>query len=284
MTHSPWGNEGASPLGEVPDFAKLDQEQHEHIATLEHTPIDHYPQLLAAYHAVGQGINGMREKVGSPAVTFDNDAVRLLDAAQWINLQETINTPKPGGAFYDPHTGNIYVQFDEAAYTSSRFNQIFGAYIIAHESGHKGTHGIEKYSFHLSEGLADYLAQQTLESGGLASFMSPEELAYRNEYLLTHGPLKYYEYELAAKDVIVGPDGAAQYSRILQLRLVEAIESHLRGDKFNTLLKGAFEGDVTGVKQVLQNELGKPFADSLDDQMGLQDPRMLSLSLNLQEM
>jgi|GEM_PF-3173218 len=274
MQPSDWEN-GRPPLGPAinleNNLEKIARDRAERNAELEYTSIENYQELSSSFDATIQHLNQMRAGVGVAAMEVDTSTVRLMSPDQWASLEPPTSAPD-SDAYYDSQTGTIYVRFDAALYASSRAEQMVKAYTVAHELSHKATHGLEKYSFHLNEGVADYLAQVALENGGLASFMSDEELSYRQTYLEA-GPVVVGGHQLQPKDIFVEPGvGGGAYSRIPQLRLIETMQATMPTENFNALIKGCFNGDTTSVRHVIQEQFGEPLASALDDRQGLADP------------
>jgi len=263
--------QGLPPLGERPDFSKLDQDDAEHDSQLEHVPLNNFPELVTSFDTITQNINAIRTRVGAPEMPSDSSVVRLMNQDQWNNLSSTASASP---AHYDPLSGNIYQLFDEERYSRSKIGQISTVYTMAHELSHKTTHGLEKYSFHLSEGIADFLAQLTLENGALESFIDKRDLDHYRQIYLEAGPVIIGGYEFKAKDIFVVPsENGAGLSRIPQLRLIEAIQATMQPEHFNDFLRGAFTNDTTLVKSMLTKQFGAELTKLLDDILGNVDPR-----------
>ncbi|HEV7951887.1 MAG TPA: hypothetical protein VGO98_00735 [Candidatus Saccharimonadales bacterium] len=267
------------PLGRRPDFEKLDQASAIYDSRLEHLPLDNFPELISSVDIIIKNLNKIRTRVDAPEIPNNPSVVRLMDHDQWKNLSGNSDVSN-SLAHYDPLSGNIYQLFDEERYVSSRMDQIFTAYTVAHELSHKATHGLEKYSLHLSEGLADFLAQQTIEDGALEPFIDKSELDYYRHMYLDAGPLLIDGYELKAKDIFIVPneDGSC-LTRIPQLRLIEAIQTKIRPEHFDTFLRGAFTNNTNLVKDVLTKQFGEELACSFDDISGHADPRDLAIRI-----
>jgi hypothetical protein len=266
---------GPPPLGERPDFEKLDQANSEYDSQLEYISLNNFPDLTISFGTITQNLNDLRARVGASEIPNDPSVVRLMNKDQWKSLSGSSNV-SDSLAHYDPLSGKIYQLFNPERYSSSRIDQIFTAYTMAHELSHKATNGLEKYSFHLSEGLADFLAQQTIESGALEPFIKKCELDFYRQMYLEAGPAIIDGYEFKAKDIFVVPNqNGSGLTRIPQLRLIEAIQKKIHPTYFDTFLKGAFTNDTDLIKDVLTKQFGEELACSLDDISGHADPRDL---------
>jgi hypothetical protein len=267
------------PLGERPDFEKLDQANAMRDSHLEHISIDNFPELISSFDIIIQNLNKVRTRVGAPEIPNNPSVVRLMNQGQWKSLSGNSDA-SDSLAHYDPLSGNIYQLFDEEHYSSSKMGQILTAYTTAHELSHKATHGLETSSFHLSEGLADFLAQQTIEDGALEPFIDKSELDYCRQMYLEGGPVIIDGYEFKAKDIFVIPnENGSGLSRIPQLRLIEAIRTKIHPTHFDTFLKGAFTNDTDLIKDVLTKQFGEELACLFDDISGHVDPRDLEIRI-----
>lgn len=269
-----WTQDNLPPLGPLIDFQKIDQERADSDARLEHTSLEVYPELVASFDTITQNLNRIRTQVGAPEITLDMSVVRLMDQAQWNALRGGASQPD-SNAFYAPLSGNVYMLFDEERYKASKVNQMFQVYTLAHELSHKATHGVEGYSFHLSEGLADFLAQESLENGGLAPIVTEEELAYRERYLKM-GPVEWDGFTLEAKDLFVLPNEAGSaYGYIPQLRLIQTMQTEMGEEQFDEFLHAAFTGNNSVIKNIITAKFGKNLAFLLDDVRGTVSPHAL---------
>lgn len=264
------------PLGQFPDFEKIDRANAIHDSELEHIPLNNFPELINSVGMIIQNLNRIRAQVGAPEMPNDLSVIRLMNQDQWNSLSRS-SSAGDSLAHYDPLSGNVYQLFDEESYLSLKVGQIFTAYTTAHELSHKTTHGIEKYSFHLSEGLADFLAQQTIEDGVLDPFIDKSELDYYRQIYLEAGPVIIDGYEFKAKDIFVIPnENGSGLTRVPQLRLIEAIQTKIRPEHFDAFLRGALTNDVNLVKNILVEQLGEELAEWFNDAPGDIDPRDLT--------
>lgn len=263
------------PLGERPDFDKLDRMNAEKDSQLAYIHLDQIPALRTAYYLITQDLNNIRIQVGAPEIPDDTSMVRLMNYEQWNALSG--NSGKvDSSAHYDPLSGNIYQLLNVEGYISTGTERIFAAYTMAHELSHKATHGLEKYSFHLSEGLADFLAQQALENGALEPFIPKDELDYYRQSYLEAGPVIIEGFECKAEDIFVIPDEQGSgFTRIPQLRIIQALQATMHPELFNTFLQGSFTDDIRSVKWALTEQFGEELASSLDDVSGSADPRQI---------
>lgn len=257
-----------------PDFEALDQAAAEHDARLEYIPLKNYPELISSFHAIIQNLNHIRTSVGAPEMPDDISVVRLMNQTQWNNLH---SNDSDVDAYYDPLSGNFYHLVDEKSYKESKVIQMMTVYTLAHELSHKATHGLEMYSFNLSEGMADFLTQHTLESGALIPIISKEELDdYRRRYLET-GPVIINEYELRAKDIFVAPGEAGSgFTRIPQLRLIEALQAAMHPEHFGDFLRSAFTSDIALMRSILIEYFGKKLASTFEDTSESVSPQILT--------
>ena len=119
-----------------------------------------------------------------------------------------------------------------------------------------------KYSFHLNEGLTDFIAKESLERGVFPSVLTPTEHIEKTQFVQD-----IYEedgFRVESEDIlIIDPKiGAYLYSRIPQLRLVRKLqETHPKA--FREILRLSFSGDYEGVKQHISQTWGNAFATSL---------------------
>lgn len=258
-----------------PDFEALDRAAAEHDAQLEHISLLRYPELISVFNATIQSLNHIRAEVGVPAMPDDASIVRMMNHAQWSNLR-SIN-PDDTDGYYDPLSGNTYQLLDEECYTGSSVARMTVTYTMAHELSHKATHGLEEYSFNLSEGTADYLAQYALENGSLSPIVNKQDLdAYRRRYLES-GPILFNGYELREKDIFVAPGEAGSgFTRIPQLKLIEALQVTMHPEHFSDFLKGAFTSDIQLVKNVLLKHLGQELTGALEDTSDQTNPQNLT--------
>lgn len=258
-----------------PDFEALDLANAEYDAQLEHISLTSYPELICSFHTIIQNLNHIRTSVGAYEMSNDPSVMRLMNQAQWNSLR----SKDPGFAgYYDPLSGKAYHLFDEDLYRKSKVNKMMTVYTAAHELSHKATHGLEMYSFNLSEGMADFLTLYALEHGALAPIVSAEELSnYREQYLQGKPTVMVGEDEFRAKDIFVAPNEAGSgFTRIRQLRLIEALQTVMHPEHFNDFLASTFTSDIALMRSVLTKYLGEGLVSTLDDTSDTVDPRVLT--------
>jgi hypothetical protein len=263
------------PLGSPPDFEALDRANAEYNARLEHIPLSNFPELVHSSHAIIQGLSHIRTRLGVSEMPTDISIIRLMNRAQWSTLH---SNESGADAHYDPLSGNVYHLFDERHYSESKVTQMMTVYTLGHELSHKTTHGLETYSFNLSEGMADFLTQQVLEMGALSPVISKETLdLYRHQYLAGMESLIIDGDEFKAKDIFVVPnERGSGFTRIPQLRLIEALQTALLPGQFNDFLKGALTADISLVRDVLRGRFGRELADNFEGVSGQTNPHLLT--------
>lgn len=260
-----------------PDFEALDLTHAEHDAQLEYISLTNYPELISSCHTIIQNLNHIRTSVGAPEMPGDASVVRLMNQAQWNSLRSSA----PGYvAYYDPLSGNAYQLFDEDLYSKSKINKMMTVYTLAHELSHKATHGLDMYSFNLSEGMADFLTQYVLENGALLPIIDKEELdAYRRRYLKS-GPILFDGYELREKDIFVASGEAGSgFTRIPQLKLLEALQATMHPGHFSDFLRSAFTSDIALTRDILTEYFGEELVSAFEDTSDTTDPRVLTKSI-----
>lgn len=258
-----------------PDFEALDRADAEYDAQLEYTPLNNFPELIHSSYAIVQGLNHIRMGVGVPEMSYDASIIRLMNQTQWDALR---SNESGAAAYYDPLSGNIYHLFDERGYRESTVAQMMTVYTLGHELSHKATHGLATYSFHLSEGIADFLGQQVLEKDALLPIIDKKTLdKYRYRYLAGAESLIVNGDEFKAKDIFVVPNEVGSgFTRIPQLRLIEALQTTLSPEEFENFLRGAFTADIDIVRDTLRKCLGRDLADDFEDVRGKVNPRLLT--------
>lgn len=248
------------PLGKI---RALNQEETERRLAFEFIALEKHEELVDVLNRIGNEINFLRKNANVPELQFRDSDVRLISAERWEQFVKDAHIQEDNGAFWDPLTQKCYIKYDSEEYDRSRLKKVAIMYTIAHESAHKAFPDAEKYSFHLSEGLADYVARLSLERGVFPSVLTPEERNAKATYIQEMHP-EDEGFELGPEDIIIEESGigAMAYSRIPQLRLVKKLYE-TNPEAFSKMLTLSFSGDYQGTKQFITQTWGQDLAESL---------------------
>lgn len=255
-----WRQVERPPLGKVRDLAKEEAEKR---LDFEFIALEKHKELVDALNRIGNEINFLRKNANIPELQFCDSDVRLINEEYWDQFVKDAHIQEDNNAFWDSLTEKCYIKYDSVKYDSSRLERIAMIYTIAHELSHKSFPNIGEYSFHLSEGLADFTAKLSLERGVFPSILTSEEYMSKTTYIQTMHP-EIEGFKLEPEDIIIeDPEtGAISYSRISQLRLVQKLHE-TNTEAFGKLLRLSFSGDHEGVKQLITQTWGQDFSESL---------------------
>lgn len=255
------------PLGEAPDFAKIDKENAEKLLSIEYIPVEKYPEIIRAFSDINKGMNEFRKKFNAPEMDFDASCVRFLEKDSWEKAIEIAGVEEDNGAFWDQTSGKCYINFDKEKYERSRSERIIKIYTICHELGHKALSLLDMQSPVLSEALADSAAIETMESHVLPKIYTPEEYSERKRYIEELSPdvegfkVKKEELFTVAEGKIIHATGCA---RIPEMRLMEKMTS-AHPDEFKKMIETYLGGDTDKFNELLRETYGEEAADRLSE-------------------
>lgn len=262
MNPENWITYERPPLGELKN---LNEEEAEKILAIEFISLDKYPELVDAIQNIGNGINDLRKKFNIPENAYKNSDVRLISKELWKSLVEITGKKEDDLAFWDPLTKKCYIRFDETEYEKDRLERIYTIYAMSHELAHRELPMLEKYSFLLSEGLADFVAKESMESNVLPAIYKPEEYNERKKYV-ENNTIKVKGFDVKEENLIVaietGKTKVSGYTRIPEMRFVETIQS-LHPNVFKKILELSFRGEVGKVENLIKKRYGKNFSEKL---------------------
>lgn len=261
------------PLGELPDFDRIDRERRQALLAFEHKKLSEYPGTAHKVEMIDNEHGSFTTSHGLELGAKSFPEVRLIPSDTWEALLNSQQGDAPdSSAFYDTGTNICFIKFDEKAVESSQMAELKTIYAIAHEKGHQVFSNCLTFSFHLSEGLADFYAKKTFGHGVLSKVLSQQELQYPPTYIerakSRHKNLVVGGFEISSDEMFVIFEGnkaiPSAYSRIPQLRLVTAMErSH--PEEFSTLLKLASQdtNNAEAIHSFIAQHWGEKFADVL---------------------
>jgi hypothetical protein len=170
------------PLGPKPDFNEVteaDKELKSRCLDLEFTPLEDHPRLMSYFFSLSEELNSLRRKHGAPELQISTKHVRLVNKDVYGTVRDYMHDTKGcSNAVYDYETDTCFIEYDYEKYSTYISERVTILYAIAHELGHKSllSGKLSLYSFHLDEGLADYMAKITLE-GVFPKILTEEQLA-----------------------------------------------------------------------------------------------------------
>jgi len=255
---------GRPPIGEVRD---LNKEQAERTLAVEFVSIEERPELPEAFDCMAEHVNGLRGQVGLSELSFSYDEVRLIPSATWKDMLRISGLTQDAGGFWDPLTKKAYLNYPAEDCERSRTSRIHLAYTMAHELAHKATPNAPYYSYDLSEGLADTIAQDAIEYGGLIQeYRGNLGKRVREEEQFEDG------FKLHVSDILVEESGQiVPYGRTAQRRLIEVMKRSKGPTTFVALLEVAMTGSADEVKEVVRANYGEALAEVLNGRQRASD-------------
>ena len=253
------------PLGERPDFEKMEREALAKWLSAEYIPVTRYPSLHGALQTAEIEVNQAREELGLARLDLPATNTRLIknDVYNGLSGQTHIG---PNGAFFDYQNRISYVRAKSEEFESDLSLKVNATYHAVHEfvhSGMKGS-GIQEYSFNLSEGLTDRFARGIMQK--IVPTMTQNDR--REGYVRWHPSIRVdcEEIPITADGLILVETAKLPvgYAYISQIRLIEKIDEHRKGTA-SRLLKAAFAGDNVEARSIMTEACGPEIADMLSD-------------------
>lgn len=258
-------------LGAVPDLNTLEREQR---LNAPYLPMHSSNALFSSFEKITAGINRVRSQFNAPPLKFNEDDVRLINELHWnwsvLRIREDENID---GAFNDPLTGKIYLKYNPELEDSNE-SAIILQYTMAHELAHNATPKLpEQYSFHLCEGIVDWVAKEVVFSTVLSGDDHQES---RAKFIKVNAP-KLDGMVLMPDEVLVSfsEKSAKGFSRIPQMRLLQKLRDANSEIVFSELMRLAFIGDIDRLKLLIGQKYPKSLTQVLESQVKSNDDQLL---------
>src|SRR3989339_160803 len=124
------------PLGERPDFDKMEKDRMKKLLGLNHYELDNFPEIINTLESATMKINAVRSEIGLSAKEFNSEKIRLIK-----NENGEFDQYSRKAGFYDNESGNVIYGFEEGRFFMDLTYKVEILYNLIHEMIHQSMAG-----------------------------------------------------------------------------------------------------------------------------------------------
>ena len=248
--------------GAMPNFDAEEAKSHE-ASQLPHITPEATPQWNAAFTDLADFARRYQAGYEADVAELSPSSVHILGVEEMRRVATLLHLEEEDTGVYDPYSRLIYVQKPEIAEGEEVFADLY--YGIAHELGHKLTHGLSGIynpadsAFILIEGMADRFTGRFLRDVFLPTYAPRTNALIKRQFERTKVPYSFGDWPIN-RDEIVYIDPQTLYAsgigRLMEKKIVDALEAKLGGTAFSSVVRAATKKDVVGARQIIIDALG----------------------------
>ncbi len=249
------------PLGKVPDFTAEKRAISQEALQVPFITPDEDRQIAPAWGSLVNFAQSFLSKFGLPAIEISPSSIHILSSDGMRQVARLFRSREDEGGIYDPSADVCYVELPGGREGVSGLVSFF--YALSHELGHKLSPGLCHIlgggnPTVLREGLADKFAKQFMYDQFMPRYAPDvkQRIAHQFDSGIAYdfGPFLLRPEEILSIDPNTGC--ATGYSRIVEARIVDALEDSMGEDSFAELMRQSASGDTRAARRVVAGRLG----------------------------
>ncbi|OGI34477.1 MAG: hypothetical protein A2259_01010 [Candidatus Moranbacteria bacterium RIFOXYA2_FULL_43_15] len=249
------------PLGERPDFDKMEKDRMKKLLGLNHYELDNFPEIINTLESATMKINAVRSEIGLSAKEFNSEKIRLIK-----NENGEFDQYSRKAGFYDNESGNVIYGFEEGRFFMDLTYKVEILYNLIHEMIHQSMAGGVNEEFHLlDEGFVDTIAMEIMHDE-MPKLLNKREIDSNKlaikKFLKDYPVTKTEEgefIEAEEQDILFVEEkkDPVASTRIVNRRVIGKIKQS-NPELYKKLLKAAFEKDSQEISDlIVENYSGK---------------------------